>query len=64
MKKKTTKLAVKKVTLRDLDHPALDSIAGGTTGNTCNGHTCDTCNPLCKNTRNSCGGTCYGTQCI
>ena len=33
--KKATKLVVKKVTLRDLDDPTLDSIAGGITGDTC-----------------------------
>jgi len=27
--KKTTKLAIKKVTLRDLDEPTLNAVAGG-----------------------------------
>ena len=62
--KKATKLVVKKVTLRDLDDPTLDSIAGGTTGNTCEGKTCSTCNIMCKETRASCDGTCFGTICI
>lgn len=56
--KKTKKLGIKKVTLRDLDEPSLDVMAGGTNtrleticfGNTCvnqntclAGHTCITC---------------------
>jgi hypothetical protein len=67
--KKLKRLAIKKVTLRDLDDPALDAIAGGTTGDTCNFpatcecytriRTCKTCN-----TNVSCDGTCFGTQCI
>ena len=75
MKKKLAKLALKKVTLRDLD---LDSIAGGTTGQTCNyPQTCTcpsnggrTCGAGCTNTQKCtvpdtvCAPTCRGTQCI
>ena len=48
--KKLTKLAIKKVTLRDLDEPALDSMAGGYNLT----HTCSQ-NPIY---------TCQGTVCV
>ena len=46
--KRTTKLEIKKVTLRNLDEPTLNAMAGGLTGTcveticgaTCKGHTC------------------------
>jgi hypothetical protein len=71
MKKRVTKLGIKKVTLRDLDDPALAAMAGGTTGDTCNEPaTCvcpttkvGTCG-LCKLSKASCDGTCFGTACI
>ena len=62
--KKEKKLVIKKVTLRDLDDPTLESIAGGTTGNTCYKQTCTSCHPFCYNTKASCDGTCWGTICI
>jgi hypothetical protein len=33
--KNTTKLAIKKVTLKNLDEPTLNDVAGGITGATC-----------------------------
>jgi hypothetical protein len=48
--KKMTKLAIKKVTLRDLDQQSLDNIAGGITGDTCFKSACD-------------GGTCIVRTC-
>ena len=70
MKKSIKKLGIKKVTLRDLDDPTLNAMAGGTTGATCNENTCfcktanlGTCG-LCRLSKASCDGTCFGTACI
>jgi natural product precursor len=48
--KKGTKITLKKVTLKDLDEPKLEALAGGypihtslTCGKTCPVKTCDTC---------------------
>jgi hypothetical protein len=48
--KKLRKLAIKKVTLRDLDEPALDGVAGATGPNTC----------PCTVKGLTCAGTCAG----
>jgi hypothetical protein len=47
--KKTNKLAIKKVTLRDLDEPAINDVIGGLTGVTC--------------FKSACGGTCPVRTC-
>jgi natural product precursor len=46
--KKLKKLHLKKVTLRDLDEPTMQGVAGGaTSAHTCP-HTCaNTCSPTC-----------------
>jgi len=50
--KKLKKLAIKKVTLRNLDEPSLDAVAGGATG-TC---VVTICPKSCDGT---CGATCH-----
>lgn len=50
--KKKKQLAIKKVTLRNLDESTLDAIAGGATTSTCSGM--NTCSPM---------STCPITQC-
>jgi hypothetical protein len=47
--KKTTKLAIKKVTLQNLDEPTLNEVAGAITGATC--------------FKSACGGTCPVRTC-
>jgi hypothetical protein len=66
--KKNRKLGIKKVTLRDLDAEALDSMAGGLSVapfNTCGSNCVDnTCLPACHQTTGCTGGTsstCGGT---
>jgi len=54
--KKLTKLGIKKVTLRNLDDPTLNKIAGGIETNVDYSYCVqDTCNPTCRNTCYSCG---------
>ncbi|MFZ0771840.1 MAG: class I lanthipeptide [Candidatus Sulfotelmatobacter sp.] len=55
--KKIKKLELKKVTLRNLDEPILDAVAGGITGVTC---FISVCNGTCFRTCETCGG---GTSC-
>lgn len=50
--KKTKKLEIKKVTLRNLDEPTLDAVAGGITGITCFNSVCV---GTCFRTCNTCG---------
>jgi len=47
--KKTNKLTLKKVTLRNLDEPTLNGVAAATGGKLCNTLTCPTeCAVVCK----------------
>jgi hypothetical protein len=60
--KKRNKLEIKKVTLRNLDVPILDTMAGGFVQPTVNQNTCyetcvHTCIPSCIPT-----GNCYGCK--
>jgi hypothetical protein len=71
MKKKLTKLGIKKVTLRNLDDPALGAIAGGATNIDYTGCYYRTCNAICTDTQKECtvgdtvcAGTCVGTRCV
>ena len=55
------RLALKKLTIRDLDESSLDNVVGGASGhNTCPNQTCtcQSCNNTCPFT---CQGTCAGT---
>jgi hypothetical protein len=45
--KRTKKLEIKKVTLKNLDEPTLNAIAGGSGVITCVGKTCSTCPRTC-----------------
>ncbi len=58
--KKRTKLAIKKVTLRNLDEPTLDAMAGGGTKATCKATCPHTCQPNdCCSAKDGClSGTC------
>lgn len=53
--KKLTKLGIKKITLRNLDEPALAMVAGGITG-TCYETCPHTCIPGCTPTSLTCAG--------
>jgi hypothetical protein len=55
--KKLKKLAIKKVTLRDLDEPSLDAVAGAITGTCiitiCYGQSCPNCPQMAAKTINT-----------
>ena len=53
--KKSLKLKLKKITLRDLDEPALDAMAGGATGALT---ACGTCAPAKTCPIHSCAAPC------
>ncbi|MFZ1006498.1 MAG: hypothetical protein WAN65_06665 [Candidatus Sulfotelmatobacter sp.] len=46
--KKTKKLAIRKVTLRNVDESKLDGVVGGNTGDTCAGTCYLTCPKTCS----------------
>jgi hypothetical protein len=64
--KKSKKLAIKKVTLSNLDEPSLGGIGGGTNNTACSTNCGDTCNSTICSTdcsKSVCVGSCGASLC-